>query len=268
MLPLAAGGDARTCTRRPRSPTCRWRPRPTWRRRRGASTRAGPRHVLVKGGHLKDSATDILYDGRGFTRFPGPAARLDTTRTAPAARYSSAIAAGLAHGQPLARRHPRGQGLRHRGHPRGLPGRPRRRRPPPLRRPLVSHGPHRRRQDAVHGAPGRAARPHRARARRGSWSAPGIALPFSQKIVDWLARPDHPARLRARVHGAGRGVLGADEGRAHRRPLRRRARASCGRCGRFVAPGLHDAREEVRRRRSSSSARCCSSWAAPSRCSW
>src|SRR5687767_3197985 len=29
--------------------------------------RLGPRHVLVKGGHLKDAATDLLFDGRTFT---------------------------------------------------------------------------------------------------------------------------------------------------------------------------------------------------------
>ena len=32
----------------------------------------GARHVLVKGGHLKDSATDLLWDGRQLTRFPAP----------------------------------------------------------------------------------------------------------------------------------------------------------------------------------------------------
>jgi hydroxymethylpyrimidine/phosphomethylpyrimidine kinase len=60
----------------------------------------GPRHVLVKGGHLKDSATDILYDGRGFTRFPAP--RLESSNThGTGCTYSAAIAAGLAHGRPL-----------------------------------------------------------------------------------------------------------------------------------------------------------------------
>ncbi|HEU4370684.1 MAG TPA: bifunctional hydroxymethylpyrimidine kinase/phosphomethylpyrimidine kinase, partial [Methylomirabilota bacterium] len=55
----------------------------------------GPRHVLVKGGHLKDSATDILYDGRTFTRFPAP--RLDSNNThGTGCTYSAAIAAGLA----------------------------------------------------------------------------------------------------------------------------------------------------------------------------
>ena len=61
----------------------------------------GPRHVLVKGGHLKDSATDILFDGRSFTRFPAP--RLDSNNThGTGCTYSAAIAAGLALGAPLA----------------------------------------------------------------------------------------------------------------------------------------------------------------------
>ena len=61
----------------------------------------GPRHVLVKGGHLKESATDILFDGRGFTRFPAP--RLDSNNThGTGCTYSAAIAAGLALGAPLA----------------------------------------------------------------------------------------------------------------------------------------------------------------------
>jgi hydroxymethylpyrimidine/phosphomethylpyrimidine kinase len=60
----------------------------------------GPRHVLVKGGHLKDSATDILYDGRAFTRFPAP--RLESNNThGTGCTFSAAIAAGLAHGKPL-----------------------------------------------------------------------------------------------------------------------------------------------------------------------
>jgi hydroxymethylpyrimidine/phosphomethylpyrimidine kinase len=56
--------------------------------------------VLVKGGHLKDSATDLLYDGRAFTRFPAP--RIDSPNThGTGCTYSSAIAAGLARGRPL-----------------------------------------------------------------------------------------------------------------------------------------------------------------------
>ncbi len=60
----------------------------------------GPRHVLVKGGHLADSATDLLWDGRAFTRFPGP--HLDSNNThGTGCTLSAAIAAGLAHGRPL-----------------------------------------------------------------------------------------------------------------------------------------------------------------------
>ena len=60
----------------------------------------GPRHVLVKGGHLADSATDLLFDGRGFTRFPAP--RLDSHNThGTGCTFSAAIAAGLAQGAPL-----------------------------------------------------------------------------------------------------------------------------------------------------------------------
>jgi hydroxymethylpyrimidine/phosphomethylpyrimidine kinase len=60
----------------------------------------GPRHVLVKGGHLPDSATDFLYDGRTFTRFAGP--HLDSPNThGTGCTLSAAIAAGLAQGAPL-----------------------------------------------------------------------------------------------------------------------------------------------------------------------
>jgi hydroxymethylpyrimidine/phosphomethylpyrimidine kinase len=56
--------------------------------------------VLVKGGHLKDSATDILWDGRAFTRFPAP--HLDSPHThGTGCTFSSAIAAGLARGDAL-----------------------------------------------------------------------------------------------------------------------------------------------------------------------
>ncbi len=60
----------------------------------------GAAAALVKGGHLKDSATDILWDGRTLTRFPGP--RLDSPNThGTGCTFSSAIAAGLAHGRTL-----------------------------------------------------------------------------------------------------------------------------------------------------------------------
>jgi hydroxymethylpyrimidine/phosphomethylpyrimidine kinase len=62
----------------------------------------GPRHVLVKGGHLEDAATDILWDGRSLTRFPAP--RIDSPHThGTGCTYASAIAAGLAGGAPVPR---------------------------------------------------------------------------------------------------------------------------------------------------------------------
>src|SRR5207247_6192564 len=60
----------------------------------------GPRHVLVKGGHLKDDATDILFDGKELVRFPGP--RIESLNThGTGCTLSAAIAAGLAQGHPL-----------------------------------------------------------------------------------------------------------------------------------------------------------------------
>jgi hydroxymethylpyrimidine/phosphomethylpyrimidine kinase len=60
----------------------------------------GARHVLVKGGHLKDAATDVLWDGRDFVRFTGE--RLPPANThGTGCTFSSAIAAGLAHGRSL-----------------------------------------------------------------------------------------------------------------------------------------------------------------------
>jgi len=60
----------------------------------------GARAVLVKGGHLADSATDVLWDGRDLTRFPAP--KLDSPNThGTGCTYSSAIAAGLARGRAL-----------------------------------------------------------------------------------------------------------------------------------------------------------------------
>jgi len=57
--------------------------------------RLGPKHVLVKGGHLKGEALDLLYDGRGFTPFVGP--RIDSPNThGTGCTLSSAITAGLA----------------------------------------------------------------------------------------------------------------------------------------------------------------------------
>jgi hydroxymethylpyrimidine/phosphomethylpyrimidine kinase len=60
----------------------------------------GPRNVLVKGGHLRDSATDILWNGRDFARFTGPRVASSNTHGT-GCTLSSAIAAGLARGHAL-----------------------------------------------------------------------------------------------------------------------------------------------------------------------
>jgi hydroxymethylpyrimidine/phosphomethylpyrimidine kinase len=60
----------------------------------------GPRYVLVKGGHLKGDATDLLWNGRDFTRFSTP--RMDSQNThGTGCTFSAAIVAGLARGQAL-----------------------------------------------------------------------------------------------------------------------------------------------------------------------
>jgi hydroxymethylpyrimidine/phosphomethylpyrimidine kinase len=60
----------------------------------------GALHVLVKGGHLERSATDVLYDGRDFTEFP--AQHITTPHThGTGCTYSAAITAGLARGVSL-----------------------------------------------------------------------------------------------------------------------------------------------------------------------
>jgi hydroxymethylpyrimidine/phosphomethylpyrimidine kinase len=63
----------------------------------------GPRHVLVKGGHLREDAetcVDLLYDGHVFTEYPGP--RFDTVNTHGAGdSLAAAITAGLARGMRM-----------------------------------------------------------------------------------------------------------------------------------------------------------------------
>jgi hydroxymethylpyrimidine/phosphomethylpyrimidine kinase len=61
--------------------------------------RLGPRFVLVKGGHLKDEALDLLFDGRAFTPFTAQRIEVDAHGTGCA--FSAAIAAGLARGEAL-----------------------------------------------------------------------------------------------------------------------------------------------------------------------
>ncbi|MEK7700966.1 MAG: bifunctional hydroxymethylpyrimidine kinase/phosphomethylpyrimidine kinase [candidate division NC10 bacterium] len=60
----------------------------------------GPKSVLVKGGHLPDEATDILWNGRELTRFAAP--RLESPNThGTGCTFSAAIAACLARGDAL-----------------------------------------------------------------------------------------------------------------------------------------------------------------------
>ncbi|HWN90117.1 MAG TPA: bifunctional hydroxymethylpyrimidine kinase/phosphomethylpyrimidine kinase, partial [Verrucomicrobiae bacterium] len=60
----------------------------------------GARHVLVKGGHLKGDAVDILWNGREVTAFQAP--RVESSNThGTGCTFSAAIAAGLAKGRPL-----------------------------------------------------------------------------------------------------------------------------------------------------------------------
>src|SRR5262249_50542246 len=60
----------------------------------------GARNVLVKGGHLKGDAIDVLWNGRAFTAFSAP--RIDSGNThGTGCTLSAAIAAGLALGRPV-----------------------------------------------------------------------------------------------------------------------------------------------------------------------
>jgi hydroxymethylpyrimidine/phosphomethylpyrimidine kinase len=60
----------------------------------------GPRHVLVKGGHLKGDAVDLLWNGRVLTAYSAP--RVDSSSThGTGCTFSAAIAAGLSRGRPL-----------------------------------------------------------------------------------------------------------------------------------------------------------------------
>jgi hydroxymethylpyrimidine/phosphomethylpyrimidine kinase len=60
----------------------------------------GPRHVLVKGGHLKGDPVDLLWDGHVFREFRGE--RIDSPNThGTGCTLSAAIVAGLALGQSL-----------------------------------------------------------------------------------------------------------------------------------------------------------------------
>ena len=61
----------------------------------------GPRNVLLKGGHLDDDATDILFDGSKISRLKSK--RIDTRNThGTGCTLSAAIAANLAKGYSVA----------------------------------------------------------------------------------------------------------------------------------------------------------------------
>ena len=63
--------------------------------------RMGAKHVVVKGGHLKGAAIDLLYDGRKFVEFPG--SRIDTKNThGTGCTFASAMATLLAGGDAVA----------------------------------------------------------------------------------------------------------------------------------------------------------------------
>ncbi len=60
----------------------------------------GSRYVLVKGGHLKGDAVDVLWNGRELRAFSAP--RVDSPNThGTGCTFSAAIAAGLARGQAI-----------------------------------------------------------------------------------------------------------------------------------------------------------------------
>ncbi len=60
----------------------------------------GAKHVVVKGGHLKGIATDLLFDGRSDLELKTP--RVETTNThGTGCTYASAIATFLAMGEPV-----------------------------------------------------------------------------------------------------------------------------------------------------------------------
>ena len=60
----------------------------------------GPKAVLVKGGHLEDDATDLLYDGKEYVLLPQE--RINTVHThGTGCTLSSAIAANLAKGMTI-----------------------------------------------------------------------------------------------------------------------------------------------------------------------
>jgi len=60
----------------------------------------GPRNVVITGGHLKQKATDLLYDGEGYTLFDSPKIKTRLMHGI-GCTFSSAIAAQLSRGVEL-----------------------------------------------------------------------------------------------------------------------------------------------------------------------
>jgi hydroxymethylpyrimidine kinase/phosphomethylpyrimidine kinase len=60
----------------------------------------GARHVVVKGGHLKGMAVDLLYDGKNFNEMEGPRIASKNTHGT-GCTFASAIATLLARGDPV-----------------------------------------------------------------------------------------------------------------------------------------------------------------------
>ncbi len=60
----------------------------------------GAANVLVKGGHREDDATDILFDGRGYTEFFAERVKSNNTHGT-GCTYAAAIAANLALGKKM-----------------------------------------------------------------------------------------------------------------------------------------------------------------------
>ena len=60
----------------------------------------GPKNVIITGGHLKQKATDLLYDGKEYTQFDSP--KIETSPMhGIGCTFSSAIAAQLSRGVEL-----------------------------------------------------------------------------------------------------------------------------------------------------------------------
>jgi hydroxymethylpyrimidine/phosphomethylpyrimidine kinase len=62
--------------------------------------RLGAKHVVIKGGHLKGRAVDLLYDGKRFEEMVAPRMKTNNTHGT-GCTFASAIATLLARGEPV-----------------------------------------------------------------------------------------------------------------------------------------------------------------------